>query len=43
MANSAALKRDEILRYESPVERAMMRRNPAALDRRGIMNSGEVL
>jgi FAD/FMN-containing dehydrogenase len=37
------LKRDEILRYKSPVEMAMMRRIKAALDPLGIMNPGKVL
>ncbi|MSQ18200.1 MAG: phosphoglycolate phosphatase [Betaproteobacteria bacterium] len=37
------LKRDEILRYKSPVEMAMMRKIKAALDPLGIMNPGKVL
>ena len=37
------LKRDEILRYKSPVEMAMMRKIKAALDPKGLMNPGKVL
>ena len=36
-------KRDEILRYKSPLEMELMRRIKAALDPRGIMNPGKVL
>lgn len=37
------LKREEILRYKSPVEMAMMRSVKQALDPRGLMNPGKVL
>ena len=37
------LKRDEIVRYKSPVEMDLMRRVKAALDPLGIMNPGKVL
>jgi FAD/FMN-containing dehydrogenase len=37
------LKREEILRYKSPVEMAMMRAVKRALDPRGLMNPGKVL
>ena len=37
------LKREEILRYKSPVEMAMMRSIKQALDPRGLMNPGKVL
>jgi FAD/FMN-containing dehydrogenase len=37
------LKREEILRYKSPVEMAMMRSLKQALDPRGLMNPGKVL
>jgi FAD/FMN-containing dehydrogenase len=37
------LRRDEILRYKSPVELELMRRVKAALDPLGIMNPGKVL
>ncbi|WP_295002287.1 FAD-binding oxidoreductase [uncultured Dechloromonas sp.] len=37
------LKRDEILRYKSAVEMAMMRSVKQALDPRGLMNPGKVL
>ena len=36
-------KRDEILRYKSPLEIDLMRRIKAALDPQGIMNPGKVL
>ncbi|MGP1692539.1 MAG: FAD-binding oxidoreductase, partial [Giesbergeria sp.] len=36
-------KRDEILRYKSPLEMELMRRIKAALDPQGIMNPGKVL
>ena len=36
-------KRDEILRYKSPLEMALMRKIKAALDPQGIMNPGKVL
>ena len=36
-------KRDEILRYKSPLEMDLMRRIKAALDPQGIMNPGKVL
>jgi len=37
------LKREEILRYKSPQEMAMMRAVKAALDPQGLMNPGKVL
>jgi FAD/FMN-containing dehydrogenase len=37
------LKREEILRYKSPVEMEMMRSIKQALDPRGLMNPGKVL
>ncbi len=37
------LKREEILRYKSPVEMAVMRSIKQALDPRGLMNPGKVL
>ena len=37
------LKRDEILRYKSPVEMALMRSIKQALDPRGLMNPGKVV
>ncbi|MBS1190240.1 MAG: linked oxidase, C-terminal:FAD linked oxidase, N-terminal [Rhodocyclaceae bacterium] len=37
------LKREEILRYKSPVEMAMMRSIKAALDPKGLMNPGKVI
>ncbi|MEI7432424.1 MAG: FAD-linked oxidase C-terminal domain-containing protein, partial [Betaproteobacteria bacterium] len=37
------LKRDELLRYKSPVEMAMMRSIKKALDPQGLMNPGKVL
>jgi FAD/FMN-containing dehydrogenase len=37
------LKREEILRYKSPVEMAMMRSLKQALNPRGLMNPGKVL
>lgn len=37
------LKREEILRYKSPVEMAMMRAVKAALDPKGLMNPGKVI
>ncbi len=37
------LKREEILRYKSPVEMALMRSLKQALDPRGLMNPGKVL
>jgi FAD/FMN-containing dehydrogenase len=37
------LKRDEILRYKSPVELDLMRRIKAAIDPHGLMNPGKVL
>ena len=37
------LKRDDLVRYKSPVETAVMRRIKAALDPAGIMNPGKVL
>ena len=37
------LKRDELLRYKSPVEMALMRSVKQALDPRGLMNPGKVL
>ncbi len=36
-------KRDEILRYKSPLEMELMRKIKAALDPQGIMNPGKVL
>jgi FAD/FMN-containing dehydrogenase len=36
-------KREEILRYKSPLEMELMRRIKAALDPQGIMNPGKVL
>ena len=37
------LKRDEVLRYKSPVEMAMMRSIKAALDPCGLMNPGKLI
>ncbi len=37
------LKRDEILRYKSPVEMALMRTLKQAIDPQGLMNPGKVL
>ncbi len=37
------LKRDELLRYKSPVEMDLMRRIKQALDPQGLMNPGKVL
>lgn len=37
------LKREEILRYKSPVEMALMRSIKQALDPRGLMNPGKVI
>lgn len=37
------LKREEILRYKSPVEMALMRKVKSALDPQGIMNPGKVV
>ncbi|MBK8319265.1 MAG: FAD-binding oxidoreductase [Betaproteobacteria bacterium] len=37
------LKREELLRYKSPVEMALMRSIKQALDPRGLMNPGKVL
>jgi FAD/FMN-containing dehydrogenase len=37
------LKRDEILRYKSPVEMALMHSIKKALDPQGLMNPGKVL
>jgi len=37
------LKREEILRYKSPIEMDMMRAVKAALDPRGLMNQGKLL
>ncbi|GAA4328660.1 FAD-binding oxidoreductase [Pigmentiphaga soli] len=37
------LRRDELPRYKSPVEMALMRRLKQALDPRGLMNPGKVL
>ena len=37
------LKRDELLRYKSPVEIGLMRSLKAALDPRGLMNPGKVI
>jgi FAD/FMN-containing dehydrogenase len=36
-------KREEILRYKSPVEMDLMRKVKAAIDPLGIMNPGKVL
>jgi FAD/FMN-containing dehydrogenase len=36
------LKREELLRYKSPVEMALMRSIKQALDPRGLMNPGKV-
>jgi FAD/FMN-containing dehydrogenase len=37
------LKREELLRYKSPVEMALMRTIKQALDPRGLMNPGKVV
>jgi len=37
------LKREELLRYKSPVEMALMRSLKQALDPRGLMNPGKIL
>ena len=37
------LKREELLRYKSPVEMALMRSIKQALDPRGLMNPGKIL
>jgi FAD/FMN-containing dehydrogenase len=37
------LKRDDLVRYKSPVELRMMRAVKAALDPRDLMNPGKVL
>jgi FAD/FMN-containing dehydrogenase len=37
------LKREEILRYKSPVEMALMRSLKQALDPRGLINPGKVV
>lgn len=37
------LKRDELVRYKSPVEIALMRTIKQALDPRGLMNPGKVI
>ena len=37
------LKREEILRYKSPVEMALMRTLKQAIDPQGLMNPGKVL
>ena len=37
------LKRDELLRYKSPVEIELMRTIKQALDPRGLMNPGKVV
>ena len=37
------LKREELLRYKSPVEIALMRSLKQALDPRGLMNPGKIL
>jgi FAD/FMN-containing dehydrogenase len=37
------LKREELLRYKSPLEIEMMRGIKRALDPRGLMNPGKVL
>jgi FAD/FMN-containing dehydrogenase len=37
------LKRDEILRYKSPVEMALMRTLKQAIDPQGLMNPGKVV
>jgi FAD/FMN-containing dehydrogenase len=37
------LKREELLRYKSPVELAMMRSIKQALDPLGLMNLGKIL
>ncbi|HEY6773709.1 MAG TPA: FAD-linked oxidase C-terminal domain-containing protein, partial [Oxalicibacterium sp.] len=38
-----AMKRDEILRYKSPVEMQLMRTIKQALDPRHLMNPGKVV
>jgi FAD/FMN-containing dehydrogenase len=37
------LKREDLLRYKSPVEVALMRAVKSAFDPKGIMNPGKVL
>ena len=37
------LKREELLRFKSPLEIALMRRIKAALDPNGILNPGKLL
>ena len=37
------LKRDELLRFKSPLEIELMRRIKAALDPNGILNPGKLL
>jgi FAD/FMN-containing dehydrogenase len=38
-----ALKREEILRYKSPLEMELMRNIKKALDPQGLMNPGKIL